>query len=108
MVYCGGLIRTLKCYGAGPNMYKLLKNFWSHQDVVIRQNCYYGPNFTSNQGTIQGGLITPTLFNVVVDNVVWTWLEITAEYQAVAQEGLDLNVGRCLGVFYAYKIMIGE
>ena len=48
---------------------------------------------------MQGGLISPNLLNVVVINVVWTWLAIAVEDQAVAQEGLGLNVRICLGVF---------
>ena len=43
----------------------------------------------------------------MVDNVVWTGMAMTVEYQAVAQEGLGLNVGICLGVFYAENGMLG-
>ena len=55
----------------------------------------------------QGVLISPTLFSVVVNNVVRTWLTMTVEDQVVAQERLGLNVGRCLVVLYAYYSMIG-
>ena len=48
-----------------------------------------------------------TLFNVVVGNVVWTWLAMIVKDQAVAQEGLGLNVGRFLRVLYADEGMIG-
>ena len=56
--------------------------------------------------TIQGGLISPTIFKLVVDNVVWTWLVMTVKYQTVAQESLGLNVGRFLVVFYTDNGMI--
>ena len=56
---------------------------------------------------MQGGIISPTLFNVVVYNVVRMWLTFTVEYQSVAQEGLGINVGRFLGFFYTYKGMVG-
>ena len=55
---------------------------------------------------MHGGLISPTLFNVVVDNVVRTWLDMTSEDQSVAHEGLGLNVGIRLVVFYAIYVMI--
>ena len=47
------------------------------------------------------------MFNVVVDNMVRTWLLITVEDQTVAQEGLGLNVGIFLRVLYAKDFMIG-
>ena len=43
----------------------------------------------------------------MVDNVVRTWLAMTAEYQTVVQEGLGINVGICLGVFYTDNGMVG-
>ena len=47
---------------------------------------------------MQGGLVYPTLFNVVVDNVIITWMAMTVEDQRVAQDGLGETVGRCVGV----------
>ena len=49
-----------------------------------------------------------TLFNVVVDNVVRTCMDITAKHQAVAQEVLRFNVGIFLVFFYADNGMIVE
>ena len=69
-------------------MCETLATFWSHHDVVTRQNGYHGSNFKAAWGTAQGGLISLNLFNVVVDKVVRTWLYMTVEYQTVAQEGL--------------------
>ena len=59
-------------------------------------------------GMTQEGLISPTLFNMVVDNVVRTWMEMTVKDQVLAQEGLGINVGRRLGVFYANYGIIGS
>ena len=36
MVDHGSLIRTLKKYGAGSHMCKILANLWSHQEVITR------------------------------------------------------------------------
>ena len=43
----------------------------------------------------------PTLFNMVVDNVVRIWIAFIVEEKLVAHEGLGLAVGRCLELFYA-------
>ena len=57
---------------------------------------------------MQGGIISVTMFNVVVDNVVRMWLAETVENQAVTQELLGLNMGRCLVFFYNNDGMIGS
>ena len=57
---------------------------------------------------MQGGLVSPTLFNVVVDNIIITWLATTVEDHREDHEGLGKSVGRCLGVFYAYYGMVGS
>ena len=57
---------------------------------------------------MKGRIISPTLFNVVVNIMIRAWLAMTAEYQVVAQEILVLNVGICLGVFYADDRIIRE
>ena len=80
----GRVIRTLEGYGAGPLMHELLVTLWVYQEFVTRQNCYHSPNFKVTRGTTQGGLISLTLFNVVVNNVVRKWLAMTAKDQTVA------------------------
>ena len=36
---------------------------------------YYGTAFKGARGVTQGDPLSPTIFNVVVDAVVWHWLE---------------------------------
>ena len=78
-VYCGCLLTTLRGYGAGPHMCRLLAVFWYQQEVVTRQNGHHGPHLKSTQGTSQGRLIFTTLFNLILDNVVINWLVLTVE-----------------------------
>ena len=94
------LLQTLEVYGVGPRMCGILENFWAHHQVVPRQNGYHGPAFPATWGMTQGGLVSLTLFNLVVDNVVQTWLAMRVDDQRVDQNGLEEAVGRCLGVFY--------
>ena len=47
-----------------------------------------------------------TILNVVVENVIRTRLTMTVEYERVAHDGLVEAVGRCLGFFYAYDVMV--
>ena len=41
--------------------------------MVARAGGYYGANFHRERGVTQGDLISPTIFNVVVDAVVCHW-----------------------------------
>ena len=40
--------------------------------------------------------------------MVRNWLALMVEDHLVAQEGLGLAVGRCLGLFYADDIVVGS
>ena len=71
------LLITLEGYGAGPRMCGLLEFFWEFQQVAPRQNGFHGPAFPATRGTTQGGIMSPTLFNVVVDSVIRTWMSMT-------------------------------
>ena len=86
----------------------LLEIFWAHQQVVPRHNVYHGTAFPEKWGMAQGGLVSPTLFNVVVDNVIRKWVAMTEEDQRVAHDGLGEEIRRCLGGFYADDVMVGS
>ena len=88
-------------------MRDLLATYWGRQEVVTRRNGYRGPNCMVTWGTTQEELILLNLFNLVVDNLVCTWLSMKVEDHMVVQGVLEFNVGRCLGVFYADDYMIG-
>ena len=48
-----------------------------------------------------GGVTSLTLFNFIVDNVIWTWLALTVEDHQAVINGLGENIGNCLLVVYA-------
>ena len=85
-----------------------MEAFWNFQQVVPRHNGFQGTAFPYTSGTTQEVLVSPTLFTVVVYNVVRTWLSMTVEDHRVTHDGLGETVGRCLGVFYAEYGMVGS
>lgn len=96
--------RTLEIlvgYGVGPAAIRLLHNFWDQQQVVARLGGYYGMPFEANRGVTQGDIISPTIFNVVVDAVVRYWLQIVSENNLDAMEGMGSRVRTLLSMFYA-------
>ena len=74
-------------------MYGLLENFWDCQHVVPRYNGFHGQALTATRGKTQVRILSPTLFNMVVDNVIRTWMVMTVEDQRVAHDGLEETVG---------------
>jgi hypothetical protein len=52
---------------------ELITNFWSTLTVVAKQHGYHGAPFKSERGTTQGDIISPTIFNIVIDAVVRAW-----------------------------------
>lgn len=85
-------LQLLKQYGMGPRLLQLLTHFWDSLQVIARQQNYYGSPFRSERGTTQGDMISPTIFNIVVDAIVRAW------YHQLDQEGLSDVVG---AIFYA-------
>ena len=76
--------------------------------MLPRKNGFHGPAFPTTRGTVQGGRVPLTLFNVVVDNIIRTWLTITVEDQRVVHNGLVVTVRRCLKFLYADGGMVGS
>jgi hypothetical protein len=70
---CTRALQLLQRYGVGEGTARLLTNFWNSQQVVARQQGYYGVPFHVERGTTQGDIISPTIFNIVVDAIVRTW-----------------------------------
>ena len=94
----------LEARGAGPRMLALLKLYWDMQLIVCRQNGFHGPSFRPGRGTTQGGLFSPTFFNLVIDQVIRYWLSRTIEDDPddAALNGLQGHTVRDLLIaFYA-------
>ena len=87
-------IIALEGYVAGPRLCGILETFWDYQQVVPRQNGFHGLDLPNTRGTTQGGLVSLTLFNVVVDNFIRTSLAMTVKDQRVDHDGLGETVGR--------------
>ena len=45
----------------------------------MKEGGYYGLEFKGNRGVTQGGPLSPTIFNVVVDVVVRHWFTFMVE-----------------------------
>ena len=65
--------------------------------MVCRASGYYGRRFRARRGVVQGGPLSPTIFNLIVDAIVREWARVL---QADHGMGLE-DVRRLLACFYA-------
>ena len=47
----------LEGYGTGPNMIRLIRNFWANTIMVCRASGYYGTPFQAGCGVAQGSIL---------------------------------------------------
>ena len=88
-LYRSMCLEILEGYGMGPRARRLLRAYWGKMTMVERERGYYGEAFKGARGVTQGDLISPTIFNVVVDAVVIHWVKM-----ALDEEEKKGNEGR--------------
>ena len=69
----------LEGYGVVPRACWLPRAYWGEMTMVARAGGYYGEAFKGVWGVTQGDLLSPTIFNVVVDAVVRHWVTMALE-----------------------------
>ena len=50
--------------------------------MLAKTGVYYDTPFKGNWGVTQGGPLSPTLFNVLVDAMTWHWIMVLADVGA--------------------------
>ena len=63
-------MEILRVYGLGNNLQRLLERFWEGHMVVSRGGGCYGRPSKTEWGVTQGNPMSPTILNIVVDEVV--------------------------------------
>jgi Reverse transcriptase (RNA-dependent DNA polymerase) len=63
-------INLLRQYGVGNNTCRMIQGICNNEPMVPQQQKYYGQPFQAERGVRQGGKISPTIFNIVVDAVI--------------------------------------
>lgn len=98
----GRALDIFQQYGVGPKAIRLLQTFWEDQKQVARQGGYYGPPFKASRGQIQGCILSPTGFNIILDAIIRNWLATIIEDDGVvANAGLGRLIAELLAVFFA-------
>ena len=71
----------LEGYGVGPNILRIIRTFWERHTVIPRASGYHGRAFRATRGVTQGDILSPMIFNMVVDCILKAW---KIEHPAVA------------------------
>jgi hypothetical protein len=66
---------VLEGHSAGPWMIQLIRGFWRDAILVCRAAGNYGTAFKAGRGVTQGGPLSAKLFNVLVNAIVWEWIQ---------------------------------
>ncbi len=90
----------LEGYGTGPNMVRLIHNFWRDATMFCHVSGNYGVPFHAGRGVTQGGPLSAKLFNILVDAVVREWLHQLRDGGIVDPEELDLLMAAFFAIFY--------
>jgi hypothetical protein len=63
----------LKAYGVGPHTRSIIQAVWDKELIVPKSGGYFGRPFPAWRGIRQGDVISPLIFNIVVDAIVREW-----------------------------------
>ena len=69
-------MRILEGYGVGRNIRRIIRSIWDGDTMIPRQAGYYGKAFKARRGVRQGDIVSPLIFNIMVDAVVRNWRHV--------------------------------
>ena len=73
--------------------------------MVVRAGRYYGTPFKGDQGVTQGGPLSPTIFNMMVDAVIFQWVPLV-EGEEVGINGFGRAVQWLAAFFHAIERLL--
>ena len=79
-------------YGVGQNTIRLLQRYWQSNLLVPKQSGFFGEAFRAGRGVTQGDIVSPTIFNIMVDAVLRVWHK---------EMHLSLDTTTLMATFYA-------
>jgi Reverse transcriptase (RNA-dependent DNA polymerase) len=97
-------IRTMQIlagYGMGPNLRQFIQTIWDGDTLVPKSGGYFGMPLIAERGVRQGDIISPIIFNIVVDCVLREWYRILGDTDLTAIFYADNG---CLAGYFANNV----
>jgi hypothetical protein len=66
-------LSLLEAYGIGPHICSIIQAVWDLEMIVPKSGGYFGIPFPAWRGVHQGDIISPIIFNIIVDTIVHEW-----------------------------------
>jgi hypothetical protein len=63
----------LEAYGVGPHVRSIICAVWDAELIIPKSGGYFGEPFHARRGVQQGDIISPVIFNIVVNAIVREW-----------------------------------
>ena len=76
--------------------------------MAAKEGGHYRPVFQMHRGVTQGELISPTIFNVVVDTIIQHWVTVVGVPQEGTNQGLGESIQTLEALFYAYDGIVAS
>jgi hypothetical protein len=93
-------IMFLEGYGAGPWMIWPIRGYWRDAIMVCQAAGNYGTAFKAGCGVTQGGPLSAKIFNILVDAVVWEWMQQLEEDGDYEEEEVAEYMATFFAIFY--------
>ena len=89
-------VEIMEDAGVGPQAIRLINTFLKKEVLVCRAAGFYGRTVKSSRGVTQGGPLSPTIFNLLMDVIVREWVRL------MELKGFDTaDICAIVAVFYA-------
>ena len=93
--------------GVGPQVCRLLTQYWDHSTILERVIRYYGDPFQGSWGVTQGDPLYPLIFNIVADAIFHHWFGLVADKEATP-DSFGYMVTEKAALFNAYDGLIAS
>lgn len=96
----GQCLSILSLHRVGPHKLSLIHNYGETATKLCRTKGNYGCPFKAGLGVTQGGPLLAMLFNIIINSLVHTWMQLTYETLDDPEGKLANCIEMLFAIFY--------